>query len=388
MAEARLAQSLRRCKNEPSIHELKLRTLQQATRMLGQFAEGSAQQAKQLASMTTSRASVADLDPESYRSLLSQRWKAQRQQDFISQNMEMVQQTITSLTTTPYDAGNPLSIDGHEDQVPGPKERANANLVSFLCCPQRVAPLHHRSRSRLLKLYLRPLYLDPSITAPTPATPTSTTFIKSSITDSSSDASLDMHVQTPVVTNSLAEQQAQFTINEEAGTAIILTQPLPKPAPLDPSDVKVELPDYVHELLADFDAQGHTIPSAETVVKFQADNTPSTETGTRKRGLWPFRSRSRARGLRNAASQPDLRSKSSLKRFSGLLSAPEMLTSRKKVIPKRTGSKTTLTSASESESRDEVDGHSPTRRPTSPDRMIGKMAYRVLRRISSTTTGG
>lgn len=378
-AEARLIQSFLSCKDEPSAHELQLRTLERTTRMLAHFAEDSHLQAKELAAMTSSRAKVANLDPASYQSLLSRRWKAQRHQDLISQNMKALQQTIDSLAPMPSGAGSSLLLDGHEDQVLSLENRTYNNLVTFLCCPQRVAPLHHRSRSRLYNFYLRPLYLDAPAASPTIATRSPRILMQSTTTDTSSDTSLDMHVQTPVVTDSLIEQQARFTINDdEAGTATILTQPLPK-APLpDPANVKVELPDYVHELLADFDAQDRALSPSSAAVRFQPNDSRGAD--KRKGGFWPFRRSRKDRGSKYATAQPELRSKSSFRKLSGFMTASETSTLRKKVNPTGGGSPITLTNVSESGSRGESDSSKSS--SASPNKVISRMASNIARRIS------
>ncbi|KAF9448555.1 hypothetical protein P691DRAFT_729446 [Macrolepiota fuliginosa MF-IS2] len=391
-AEARLAQSLRHCQEEPSLHELQVKALERATRILSQFAESSGHQAKQLSTITANRAAIADLDPESYRSTLSQRWRAERQRDLISLHMKILQQAITSLAASPTSANVPsgagiaLSQGGHEgNQAPGSEDKTYANLVSFLCCPQRVAPLHHRSRSRFPKVYHRPLQLNiPSVVPPT-VTPSLTTRMKSIATQtiSSGDSSLDMHIQTPVITDSLAEQQAQLRLSiyddSEAGTAIILTRPLPSPIPPDPSNVEIELPAYVHELLADFDAQDSPLPSAATAVKFQAD-TPNNDPRSGG-GLWPFRMRRKDRLPGKAMSHPNLRSKSSLKRLSGFLSTSDTLALLRKDNVRDDGSGTTLTSVSETRSGGDIG--SPTHsRASSSTKGIGKIASRIGHRIS------
>lgn len=357
--------------------------------MLSQFAEESEQQAKQLAAMTANRATIMNIDPESYRLMLSQRWRAERQQALILHHMKVLQHVMTSLTPTPTsttmasDAETALLTGGHEGkQAPGPERKAYTNLVSFLCCPQRVAPLHRRSHSRFFKVYLRPLYLSVPATATTIASPLTTTMNDTATrTASSTDSSLDMHVETPVVMDSLAEQQAQFKLmidDGQAGTAIILTRPLPSPVPLDPSDIEIELPDYVHELLTDFETQGNAFPSAATAIKFQADDSSSND--ARSGGLWPFKMRYKDRGPRNATSQPELRSKSSLKRLSGFLSASDLLALRRKANLKEDGLGTTLTTVSEAGSGDDVG--SPTRSRASSTKVIGKVASKIGRRIS------
>lgn len=331
--------------------------------------------------MTTDRTTVADLDPELYHSMLSQRWRVERQHHLISEHMKILQQTITSLAST----RNTLSQGGHDvNRAPGPEDKAGTNLVSFLCCPQRVTPLHHRSRSRFLKVYLRPFYLNASAATSEAVTTSLQTIMPTFIprTDSSSDSSLDMHVQTPVVTNSLAEQQAQLKLlinrDEEAGTAIILTQPLPPPIPLDPSSVEIELPDYVHELLADFDAQGKTLPVTPTTVKFESDE--GSISPAPKGGLWPFRTRRKDQGPTKSPSRHSLRTKTSLKRLSGLLSASEMLVPGRKVNTQEDELKATLTNISETGSGGV---ESTTRSQSSSSiKVIGNMASRIGRRIS------
>ncbi|KAJ3571084.1 hypothetical protein NP233_g3983 [Leucocoprinus birnbaumii] len=377
-AEAHLVQSFLNCQNEPSSYELQLRTLKQATHMFAQLAEDSGVRAKEIAAITASRAKVANLDPASYQSMLSQRWKAQNHQGLISRNMKAIQQAIDSLVSTRPGAGDSLLLEGHEDQVPTPEDKTYTNLVSFLCCPQRIAPLHHRSRSRLYNFYHRPHY--PSM--PTVVSPPPEILMKITTPDTSSDTSLDMIVQTPIVTQSLAEQQqTRFTINdEEAGTATILAIPLSNPAPPDPSHVKVELPDYVHELLADFDIEARNATPSGTSVKFQPDDVRGTE--KRKGGIWPFKRKSKDRAPKHAASQPELRTKSSFKRLSGFMSGSgEMPSLRKKVnTTGGGGSPITLTSVSEVDSRDESD--SSTRSPSSSNKVISRMASNIARRIS------
>lgn len=386
-AEARLLRSLRRCQQETSPHDLQLRALERSIQTLSHLAEESRQDAKQLIAKTIDRATMADLDSKSHALILSQRWKAERRQDLISQHIEVLQNAITSLKSSPTPLKAPSSAEialtrgGHEgNQVAGPGDNTYANLVSFLDYPQRVVPLHYRSHSRPPKTTLRPLHLSSPIVLSTTITTSLTTAAPS---DSSSDSSLDMHLQTPVVTDSLAQQQARskLLINEtQAGTAIIHSQPLPPAIPLDPSNVEVELPDYVHELLADFDAQGNTAPSPSTLVEFRHKELAKD---SRRRSFWPFKARHKDR---RASLQPELRSKSSLKRLSGLMSASEMLTLRKKVnLKEGSGSKTTLMSVSGTESGEDVE-KPPHSRVSSSSRTAGKATSRFSRRIPVVTS--
>ncbi|KAF7773182.1 hypothetical protein Agabi119p4_5349 [Agaricus bisporus var. burnettii] len=332
-AEAQLTQSLRRCGNEPSIFDLQIRTLRQATSSLAQFAEESGHRAKELTSLTADRTAVADIDPECYRSMLSQRWKAERQHHSISQHVDVLQQTITSLVTVSSSARDVLSQGGNDiNHVSGPDDKVRTNLVSFLSCPQRVTPIHRRRpRSRFLKAHLRPLNLG-SLTACT--TPTMA-LLRDTIptcppeVESSSDSSVDTGVRTPLATESLVEPrqlELQIKCGEEVGTAVILTQPLPPPIPLDPSNVKVELPAYVHELLSDFDtqAQGQAAP-ATPIFDPERPIDP-----VMKSGFWPFKARPKDQEHVKSYSQGAIRSRSSLMRLSELLPAPEMLSLRRK----------------------------------------------------------
>jgi len=356
------------CEDELSPQELQLRTLKQAMHMLVQLAMETNQQVNELVSTISEHTRVADLDRASYQTLLSQRWKLQREQDSISQKMKVVQRTITSLAFVPSGAGG---SDAKEVQMSHPEDRAYTNLVSFLCCPQRVVPLHRRFHSRLFESRPRPFHLGtstaipsiiPSIIMPSPQLTTA---------DTGSDTSLDLFVQTPVVTDSLNKQQTQFMISdEEAGTATILARILPNLTPPDPSDVKIKLPDYVHELLANFDVYHHGLTPSGATLRFKPNETQKIK--ARKHRFWSFRRASKDQVPRNATSRPVLPSKSSFRRLSQLMLTLETSTPRKanakreKSVPEN--------------SRDK--SHNSVHNPTSSNKVIGGIASKIARRIS------
>jgi len=357
-----LAQSLLDCGDELPPQELQLRTLKQAMHMLVQLATETNQQVNELVSVISEHTRVADLDRASYQTLLSQRWKLQREQDSISQKMEVVQRTMTSLAFVPSDGGG---SDAKEDQMSHPEDRTYTNLVSFLCCPQRVVPLHRRSHSRFF--HPRPFHLDtstaiPSIIMPSPQLTT---------TDTGSDTSLDLFVQTPVVTDSLNKQQTHFMMSdEEAGTATILARILPNLTPPDPSDVKVKLPDYVHELLANFDVHHHDLTPSGATLRFKPNEMQKSE--ARKHRFWSFGRASKDRVPRSATSQPMLPSKSSFRRLSQLMFTLEL----RKANIKREEPKNSVSEDSRAKCYNSVHN------PTPSNKAIGGIASKIARRIS------
>jgi hypothetical protein len=323
------------------------------------------------------RAAVADLDPDRYRSILSQRWRAERQHHLISQHIDVLQHTITSLISSPSGAGDTLSQGGYDiNHVFGPEDKARANLVSFLCCPQRVAPIHRRrARPRFLKTHLRPLNLNSlTISTATTNSPRDTVPTLSPEIESSSGSSIDMDIQTPLATDSFFGPQQlhpQVNCGEEAGTAVILTQPLPPPAPLDCSNLQIELPAYVDELLSDFDAQGRAVPAT---LRFEPERCNELAT---KSGLWSFKTPPKNQGHTKSHSQGQIPSRSSLKRLSELLTSPEMSKLRKKVNTKEDKSHQTATNTPALRSR-EADTGNVT--PTPSPEIVGKIDSKGNRR--------
>jgi len=366
-AEFILAQSLLDCKDEPSPQELQLRTLRQAMHMLVQLATETNQQVNELVSVISEHTRVADLDCVSYQTLLSQRWKLQREQDSISHKMKVVQRTITSLAFVSSGGGG---SDAKEVQMSHPEDRAYTNLVSFLRYPQRVVPLHRRSYSRLFEFRPRPFHLDTSTAIPSIIMPSS----QLTTTNTGSDTSLDLLVQTPVVTDSLNKQQTHFVISdEEAGTATILTQILPNLTPPDPSDVKIKLPDYVHELLANFDVHHHDLTPSGATLRFKPNETQKIK--ARKYRFWSFRRASKDQVPRSATSQPVLPSQSSFRRLSQLMLILETSTPRK-ANTKREEPKKSVSG----NSRDK--NHNSVHSPPSSNKAIGGIASKIARRIS------
>ena len=355
------------CEDEPSPQELQLRTLKQAMHMLVQLASETNQQVNGLVSAISEHTRVANFDRASYQTLLSQRWKLQREQDSISQKMKVVQRTITSLAFVPSGAGG---SDTKEVQMSHPEDRAYTNLVSFLCYPQRVVPLHRRFHSRLYEFHPRPFHLGtstaiPSIIVPSPQLTTA---------DTGSDMSLDLFVQTPVVTDSLNKQQTHFMISdEEAGTATILARILPNLTPPDPSDVKIKLPDYVHELLANFDVHHHDLTPSGATLRIKSNETQKIK--GHKHRFWSFRRASKDQVPRRATSRPVLPSKSSFRRLSQLMLTLETSTPRK-ANTKREEPRKGVSENSRDKSPNSVHN------PTSSSKAISGIASKIARRIS------
>lgn len=335
--------------------------------MLIQFSTETSRQVNKLMSVTCGHARVADHDSVSYQALLSQRWKLQRQQDSISQKMKVIQQIMTSLAPMPSCV---KGSDANKDQMPRPEDRTYTNLVSFLCCSRRVVSLHRRSHSHLFEFHPRPLHLGASPAIPLIIMPSS----QLTTADTNSDTSLDMFVQTPVVTDSLMKQQAHLMIgSEEVGTATIFARILPNLTPPDPSDVKIKLPDYVHELLTKFDVGRHNLVPSGTTLRFKPNETHKTE--VRKHRFWSFRRPSKDQ-VPSIASQPEFLVQSSSGRLSQFMSIPETPTLRKA----DTRGEEPKTSVSEVDSRDE--SNNSIRNPTSPNKVIGRMTSKIARRIS------